>query len=115
LNAHLKGLIKRNVISVSAQHDKRKVSFTKKKNAVKDNVILNAKMLWMCRFHDVSMYCNKGGNGVTSPVMCDDIRDSGIVAGGGMEMVIVMVIVIVMVMNGGGDVGRGGWGLGGLR
>ena len=54
------------------------------------------------------MYCNKGGNGVTSAVMCDDIGYSGIGKDGGMEM----VIVIVTIMNGGDDVGRGGWGVG---
>ena len=102
------------MISVSAQLDRNECSFTKKKKAMEHNVILNAKMRWICCIHGVFMYCNKGGNGVTSAVMCDDIRDSGIGEDGGMEMVIVtvIVIVIVMVMNGGSDVGRGGWGVG---
>jgi hypothetical protein len=108
LNAHLKGLIKRNVISVSAQLDRNECSFTKKKKAMEHNIILNAKMRWICCFHGVFMYGNKGGNGVTSAEMCAGIRDSWIGEDGGREM----VIVIAMVMKSGGDVGRGGWGVG---
>lgn len=58
------------------------------------------------------MYCNKSGDGVTSVVLCGSIGDSGIGKDGGMGMEMVIVIVIVMVMNSGGDVGRGGWGIG---
>ena len=89
--------------------DRNECSFTKKKKTVrKISVIMNAKMLWICCIHGGFMSGNKGGDGVTSAVMCDDIRDSGIGEDGGMEM----VIVIVIVMNSGDDVGRGGGGVG---